>query len=437
MSPRPRRHFLDFPPPAPPARMAPLSPLRLPARAARPHPSPMSPTPRPASRLHPALRPLGRVLRGGAALGAALLLAGGAALAQGRPDQLWVLDRNGKPRPISGIVLENGLETVRVQREERESTYEAGRVQRIEWGQTSAAFREGRAFFERGDYENAAAKFRIAAADDPREVVQAAARLLAGRALLALAAVDPAAADEALEQFQRFLSDFPSNREVPTARLFEARTLWITGKVAEAAERFRALFEAGSGPSPQPGYDPVQCLEAGLQAVQAFLDGDETLAAREVAGALSSACSSVLPTLPEGSPLVHRVAQIASQAALAEGFAQLKGGQIGAAKSFFQARAQNPENDATRFGATFGLAEALLAEGATREAQVQFAVVAALDHTNRDRRARAIVRLAECASKLPDTDATTQARRWLRDVVEHYGDTPSAPTARTLLDSIQ
>jgi TolA-binding protein len=93
-------------------------------------------------------------------------------------------------------------------------------------------------------------------------------------------------------------------------------------------------------------------------------------------------------------------------------------------------------SEALRFGATLGLAEALLAEGKAREAQFLFARISALDYTDRDRVARALVRMAEAAKALADPDYKKQAQAWLGDVLERFGDTPWAARARELLNEI-
>ena len=93
-------------------------------------------------------------------------------------------------------------------------------------------------------------------------------------------------------------------------------------------------------------------------------------------------------------------------------------------------------NAPLRHGARLGLAEALLAEGKVREAQIQFAQVSAIDHTDRDRVARALVGLAQCSLKLSDKNANQKAKRSLETVRDHYGDTPSVLQAQVLLQTL-
>jgi hypothetical protein len=67
---------------------------------------------------------------------------------------------------------------------------------------------------------------------------------------------------------------------------------------------------------------------------------------------------------------------------------------------------------------------------------VEFAKVSALDHTDRDRVARALVGLADVTLKLADSTANADAKKWLGTVAELYGDTPAAAQAAALLQNL-
>lgn len=351
-----------------------------------------------------------------------------------RNDQLWFVDRDGSVRQTSGLVTENSLRTVRVQRGgDRESTYDAERVRRIEWGQVPTAFREGREYRDRGDHANAARKFREAATGSDRPVVQAAARLEAARALIDLGAREPARIGEALAELTQFKTDFPQNRDLPRARLLAAQAVWLDGRPAEAADAFRQLFEQGTGATPTPGYGRQLCLEAGLAAARAFLDAGDGLRAREVFGALESAASSFAAGLAEAAEERRAAERVATEARLGEGFVMLAADQAAQAVPFFEAR-RGRGDETLRHGSDLGLGEAFLAQGKLREAQLKFASVSALDFSDRYRAARARLLLAETTQKLGDAGAAGLARKVLTEVVERFGDTPAARRARTLLE---
>ena len=109
------------------------------------------------------------------------------------------------------------------------------------------------------------------------------------------------------------------------------------------------------------------------------------------------------------------------------------------AMNFFRAQLANAGSDAPaalRFGARLGLAEALLSSDKVREAQIEFARVAALDHTDRDNVARALVGQARCALQTSDSGARANARAWLETVTSQYGDTPSVLSAQEILESL-
>jgi hypothetical protein len=369
---------------------------------------------------------------------AACLVAGSpSALAQGRLDAVSVRNSRGELQAIAGKVLSNTLTEVLVEREGKERTYDADKVERIVWGDASSHYREGLKFYERGDFQNAADKFAFAAENDERGVVQASARRLAGDAQLRLGFADPSRLALAQAEFDRFLIDFANGRELPAVLMSQARASLLAGDEAAAAERYRALFESGSGDAPTPGYPRLLCLRAGLAAARASTATGETLVARELYGALESGVRTLLAEAAEGSEEHAQLVRLAAGAQLGEGFVLIASGQANQALPFFNARgtSANGSDPSLRFGARLGIGEAHLAQRDYSSARVALAGVAALDHTDRDRVARALVGLAECYRNLSTTDSTAEAKRRLNYVVEQYPDTPWARVARETLAS--
>ncbi len=369
---------------------------------------------------------------------ASLVLCSPGALAQGRLDAISVHNSRGELQTVSGKVLSNTLTEVRVERDGKERTYGAGKVQRIVWGEASSHYRDGLKYFERGDFQNAADKFAFAAADsDEREVVKASARRLAGDAQLRLGHTDPTRLPLAQAEYARFRSDFGEGRELPAVLMSQARASLLAGDDAEAAERYHSLFEIGSGDAPAPGYPRMLCMHAGLAAARAATSTGETLVARELYGALDSALRSMLAEASEGTEEHGHLVRLAADAQLGEGFVLIASGQARQALPFFNARvtSANGSDPSLRFGAQLGIGEAHLAQRDYSSARVALASVAALDHTDRDRVARALVRLADCYLNLGTTDSSSQAKRRLTYVVEQYSDTPWARVARETLAS--
>ena len=162
---------------------------------------------------------------------ASLVLCSPGALAQGRLDAISVHNSRGELQTVSGKVLSNTLTEVRVERDGKERTYGAGKVQRIVWGEASSHYRDGLKYFERGDFQNAADKFAFAAADsDEREVVKASARRLAGDAQLRLGHTDPTRLPLAQAEYARFRSDFGEGRELPAVLMSQARASLLAGE---------------------------------------------------------------------------------------------------------------------------------------------------------------------------------------------------------------
>jgi hypothetical protein len=67
---------------------------------------------------------------------------------------------------------------------------------------------------------------------------------------------------------------------------------------------------------------------------------------------------------------------------------------------------------------------------------LNFAKVSSIDHTDRDRVARALFRLAESTRELSDPGSAGTVRTWLETVTTDYGDTPWAGPARKLLETL-
>jgi len=180
------------------------------------------------------------------------------------------------------------------------------------------------------------------------------------------------------------------------------------------------------------------CLKAGLGAARAYTQAGKTLEAREVYGVLDSGLRALLASTAEDAPERPELLALGADAQLGEGFVLIAAGQHNQAVPFFQARLQGADGGTDpnlRFGATLGLAEARFGKREYEAARELFAEVAALDFTDGDRRARALVMLAECYLNLPSADSKAEARKRLTVVSEHYGDTPSARVARETLQT--
>ncbi|MCH2106818.1 MAG: hypothetical protein MK291_09275, partial [Planctomycetes bacterium] len=368
-----------------------------------------------------------------------LLCLAAPAAAQQRPDQVYVLDtRTGSINMLPGIVQEHGLTETVIIRSGKERKYDTWRVERIVWGSVSGSFREGRTYFERGDFENAAAKFLVAATNDERAPVQAAARMLAAQSYLELSRTSPDRISDAIEQAQRYIEDHSDSAELPDARALHARATWLSGDPAAAAPLFRALFEEVGAAEITEGYSLVPCLMAGLYGARAYLAAGETLPAREIFSTLQQRADSAIATLEEESRDRAPLRRLSLEARAGEGFVLIASKQNRQAITFFESQLSSAgkTDSALRFACYLGLAEAQAAEMKLRAAQLNFSRVSSLDHTDRDRVARALFRLAESTKELADPGSPGTVRSWLETVTTEYGDTPWAGPARKLLETL-
>jgi tetratricopeptide (TPR) repeat protein len=329
------------------------------------------------------------------------------------------------------------VETV-VLRGEKKRIYDTWRVDRIVWGNVSGSFREGRTYFERADYENAAAKFLVASTNDPRHPVQAAARLLAARSYLKLATTNPDRISDAIEQAERYIDDHPEGAGLPVVRALLARATWLSGEPATAALLYRELFQEAAADAITPGYSVVPCLRAGLYSARSYLSAGETLPARELYTTLEQRANSAIAALGEDSRDRSALTRLSLEARAGEGFVLITSKQNRQAITFFQSALSSAgkTESALRYASLLGLGEAQVAEKRFREAQLNFAKVSSIDHTDRDRVARALFRLAESTRELSDPGSAGTVRMWLQSVSTDYGDTPWAGPARELLETL-
>ena len=375
--------------------------------------------------------------------GLVLSLFASSASAQGKPDKVHVWNaRRGETQVFSGIVGEDGLENVKLTDKKGKEIRKPGLdVRRIVWGNVPASYVDGKTYLGRGDFENAATKFRLAATEEEaREVVKAAARFFATEALIGWGADDPSRFTEAVQEADRFLSSFAENRQVPYVRVQKARATLLTGDNAGAGELFRSLFDECEEPSET--YNFVLCAKAGRSAGHALLAAQpaDTIAAREVFSDLDSRVSARLVEIEEDDPTRAELESLQEAAQLGEGYVLLAtSGQAHQARLFFESRSAGlaeatPE---VRFGTLLGLAQALQAEDEKSKARIQFASVAAFDHTDRDRAAAALLGLAQCLIDLKDSSEwSSDAKKRLNRIRDKYGDTPSARKARELLEQL-
>ena len=384
-----------------------------------------------------------RALRGALTAGLALTALLPSAIAQSKPDQVHVWNaRRGETQVFSGTVAEDGLEKVKLtDRGGKEVRKPSLDVRRIVWGDVPASFADGKVFLDRGDFENAVTKFRSAATNsEARGVVQAAARFFATESLIGWGASDPSRFTEAVQEADRFLTAFTDNRQIPYVRTQKARATLLTGDFAGAGALYRSLFDECKEPSETYGF--ALCARAGKHAGHALLKiaSPDTLAAREVFKDLDERVSAKLVELDEADPSRQELDSIQQAAQLGEGYVLLAtASQAHQARLFFESRLSSlaDASPEIRFGTLLGLAQSLQAEGEHSAARVHFATIAALDHTDRDRVAAALIGLAECYQAIKDSSTwSADVRTRLERVMTKYGDTPSARKAGAMLEEL-
>ena len=348
----------------------------------------------------------------------------------GRPDQVYLIDNRGDAKTVSCVVTTDGLDKVVADQKGRPRNYDAGSITRVVFGKITPAYRDAMGYADAGDLDNAVRKFRVAADDaDARQPVRAMARFRAASSLMAAAAKDSANTEwkSVVAEFDRFLNDYPSNRQVPAARRHQARAQLLAGEAQLAAELGAAIL-GDLDTTGKNAYSLSLCLEAGLESARAFLSAGDATRARALFADIERAAGAARTDADDDT--VAMLAIFQERALLGEGWALLAEDKATQAGTFFSGKMRGETSAAVKFSARLGQAEALLAQGKHRQAQFEFAAVSALDYSSRDNVAQALSGLIQCATALPDTDSTERIATWKETILTHYGDTPAALTVQ-------
>ncbi|MEM9800797.1 MAG: hypothetical protein AAGA20_10770 [Planctomycetota bacterium] len=382
--------------------------------------------------LTPSLRSV-RVVAGAAV--AVALAASAVAAPQVKYDQVFrINERTGKTQAVVCTVQSDGLDRVQVlRRDGRDLSIDPLEIVEIVWGDVPASFSDGTTYASRSDWESAVASFQEAAGDgDAREPVKAIARLHSLEALLAWGVADAARYADAIAEADRFLSDHSASRHVPTVRAHKARAAWLGGDPVAARDGYRALFETGKDGA--DGYSPLETARAALEGARAALAADDKPGAEDLFQRARDAFSSI--ESEDAATSAHAAAG-AEVAALGPAYVKLASGKAGSVRSTFESAARDNQTSAGVAAARLGLGHALLETDEPRKAQLEFAWVAGLDHTDDDRRAEALVGLAKAAQAAAGDGADAAAyKATLARVVAQYGSTPAAREAAQLLQSM-
>ncbi len=364
----------------------------------------------------------------------AMLAAPVQAAPQSKPEQVFrVNPRTNKASTVTGTVTEDGLDNVKVTRRDgREISIKSAEVIQIAWGSGSSAFSDGGTYAGRGAWEEAVQSFQEAAGDsEVRDPLRAEARLRAATSLMALAATDMTRFGDVASECDRFMTDFPSARQVPEVLALKARAQWLNGDAAAARDGYRALHETGKGGA--EGYSPLVTADAAMQAAYAAISAGDNIGARELFDLAAAAFGAVES---ENAAVVASAAAGAEVASMGEAITKAASGDAKSVRRTFESAAKSSETSAGMAAAHLGLGYAWLAEGDFRKAQFEFAWVAGLDHTSADRRAEALVGLAEAGLAAGEPGDANAAKTALRSVASQYGATPSARKAAQLLESL-
>ena len=360
---------------------------------------------------------------------AAALAAASPAAAQ-KSDVVYRLNpRTGKAQAIQGTVTKDGLDKIEIsQRDGDSKDFSSLEVIQVIWGDVPTEFQDGQKFGRRMDWENAVKSYQAAAdSSNARGPVKAAARMASVRAMISWGVSEPARFADAVAEADRFLVEFTENRHLPTVRALKARTAWLSGDAEAARDGYRALYEAGKGGT--DGYPALMVAEAALSAGHAAIAAKDTGTARELYTAAASAFGDI--AAGDTSDAI-RAAAGAEEASLGESYSRIAREDFAGARSALERAVDKMKTPAGRAAARLALGQCLVGLGENQAAIRELGWVSGLDHSNPDRRAMALVALAQAELGLGDKGRTA-AKAALDRVVASYGETPAAATARAIL----
>lgn len=365
-----------------------------------------------------------------------LFLSGAVALAAASPaaaqksDVVYRLNpRTGKTQAIQGTVTSDGLDKIEITLRDGDSKgYGSLEVIQVIWGDVPTEFEDGQKFGRRMDWENAVKSYQAAAeSSNARGPVKAAARMASVEAMISWGASQPARFADAVAEADRFLAEFTENRHLPSVRALKARAAWLSGDAEAARDGYRALHDAGSGGA--DGYPALMVAEAALSAGHAAIAAKDTGTARE----FFTAAENAFREIAAGDTVdATRAAAGVEEASLGESYSRIAREDFAGARGALERAVDKMETPAGRAAARLALGHCLVGLGENQAAIRVLGWVSGLDHSNADRRAMALVALAQAEMGLGDKGRTA-AKAALDRVVASYGGTPAAATARAIL----
>ena len=377
-----------------------------------------------------------RAMKGGAValgLAAALSPIGFGAPFQ-KPDTIYrVNSRTGKTQSILGSVTADGLETLSVTlKDDDTKSYDSSEILRVVWGDVPSTFTDGAKYAKRLDWENAVSNYQEAASDmDSRPPVKAAARLRAIESMILWGETEPARFADAVAEAERFIAEFADSRYYPMVRGLKARAAWLSGDANAARDGYKSLYEAGKGGA--AGFAPILVADAALQGGLAALAAGDTGAGREL---LTSAEGAFRGIETDDASIKAQAATGQEIAALGELLSKVAREDFSGVQSALDRAEDKAETVGGKAAAKLALGKALLGQEKPQEAILHFAWVSAMDHTSADRRAEALVGIADASIAISAEKGPTQAKAAFERIVREYGGTPSARTAAERLKTM-
>lgn len=320
----------------------------------------------------------------------------------------------------------------------KEESVDTDKVKEITWSDAPEAWTQARGAEDRGELQKAAELYMEAAKAAQRPILQADARFLAGRALLAASGGDAAKAAAAGATLKTYLDENPDGWRVPEARLLLARSLARQGKLDEA---HAAAKEVESTAMTQ-AWAQIWQARARVEQAEIELAQGKTAAARSTFQGASGIVDAILQRGPD-----DEASRLKMRTLVGQGEAFIADNKLDDALRFYRGLAGSAPRgkpDETLAVALAGEGQTLYLKGSAgkdlqtlRQAQAKLAEASLMDVSNGSAAAKALFYSGLTLLALgPDKekDAKTRAHAYFTLVAQNYTDTPWAARARAEME---
>ncbi|MHC4942931.1 MAG: tetratricopeptide repeat protein [Planctomycetota bacterium] len=339
----------------------------------------------------------------------------------------------GKKMTVDKVIGETYKE-IRYKLRSSEKTITTDKVEEIIYYDVPTAFKNGLAFVEKGEYENALNSFQLAMeARGVRDWIQVYSLFEKAKAYQQWGLSDNSKFKNAVETFNELLDQAPETRFYAEVLFGLAMSYSLSGDLANAVKAFDQLAQEAYEKKLGVIWEARAKYEKALAQMNGGKYDD---AERDLRSAMTFATEQA-KTVKDDPGLQATLNRIAGLARLNQGTVLIKKKKNSDARRFFEEILNNTSSSRdAQAGAMCGLGECLLSEKKLKEAQEQFATAKVLYFDLAEEGARATYFLGELCLELKDKEPNykKRAKDYFQEVIDLYPETSWAKQARAKIE---